>query len=104
MASPIPHLLVMVVVLVFQAVLFGAEYAEASFPEFDEPDTGGGFFGGALDILGAIINTIWGVVVFVFNLVTFNVPDAPFWIRAPIATYFGGTIIWSIASLVRGGS
>lgn len=104
MASPVPHLLVMTVVLVLQGAIFGAQLAEESFPEFEQPDSGGGFFGGALDILGAIISAIWGVVTFVFNLVTFNVPGAPWFIRVPVATYFGGTIVWTIASLVRGGS
>jgi len=87
----------MVTVLVFQAVLFGAEYAEAAFPEFEQPE-------GVLDIIQQVLSAIWGVVEFVFSLVTFNVPGAPFWIRVPIATYFGGTIVWSVASLVRGGS
>lgn len=100
MASPVPHLLVMTVVLVFQGVLFGSEIAEESFPEFEEPSSGGFF--GALEALLAVVQAVWGVVVFVFNLVTFNVPGAPWFIRVPIATYFGGTIVWSLASLIRG--
>lgn len=99
-ASPVKVLVVAVIVLAFEAMLFGAQLAEQSFPEFEQPDSGGFF--GVIEGLLAVVDVIWGVVVFIFNLITFNVGGAPWWIRLPVGTVFGGSIVWSIATLIRG--
>lgn len=98
--SPIPHVIVMVGALVFQGVFYGEEIAEESFPEYEQPNTEG--FWGAVEALTAVVNTVWGAVVFLFNLITFNIPGSPWWSRVVVSTYFGGTIFWSIATLIRG--
>lgn len=94
-------LAIIVLTLTFEGVLFAEEIAERSFPSFEEP-TSGGFFG-LLDALLAVVQTVWGVVVFFFNLITFNVPGAPGWVRVPVSAMLGGGLVWSIAVLVRGG-
>lgn len=99
-SSPMVVLSVIVLTLVFEGLLFGEELAEASFPSFEQPE-GGGFFD-VLDAVLAIVQAIWGTVVFVFNLVSFNVPGAPWFVRAPIGFILGGGLVWSIATLVRG--
>ena len=97
LASPVPVLVALTVVLVFEGLLFGATLVESSFPEFEQPD-------GILDALIGIVQAIWGVVVFIFNLITFNIPGAPFWVRVPVGIAIGGSLMWSIATLIRGGA
>lgn len=99
--SPVPVLAVIILTISFQALLFGDELAERSFPSFEEPEETGGFFG-AFDVIAAILKTIWGVVVFFTNLLTFNVPGAPTFIRVIVGSIMGGGLIWSIATLIKG--
>jgi hypothetical protein len=99
--TAITILAIILVTLTFEGLLFGAEIAEQSFPSFDEP-TSTGFFG-VLDALLAIVKAIWGAVVFFFNLLTFNLPGAPWYVRLPVGGLMFGGLVWSIASLVRGG-
>lgn len=100
--SPVGVLMTVIVTLTFTGLAFGEEIAQDSFPEFEEPE-GGGFWG-VLDALTAIVQAIWGAVVFFFNLITFNIPGAPWWIRVPVGTALTGSLGWSLASLIRGGS
>jgi len=60
----------------------------------------GGF--GGLDILGDIIEAIIGVVLLIFNALTFNVDGAPFWVQVPVAIIIIGSLSWSAATLIRG--
>lgn len=92
---------VVILTLTFEGLLFGEALAQQSFPTFTEPSSGGFF--GVLDALLAIVQAVWGAVLFFFNLVTFNVPGAPWWIRLPVGGLLGGGLVWSVATLVRGG-
>lgn len=94
-------LVVIILTLTFEGLLFGEELAERSFPSFEEPSSSGFF--AVLEALLSIVKVIWGTVVFLFNLITFNVPGAPWWVRLPAAGVLGGGLIWSIAILIRGG-
>lgn len=113
--NPIPVLFLAMGTLVFTSILYGNALADESFPNatvvnFGQCGNEGGF--GALfcplwNVFLYIVNIfkiIFGAIAFVFNLVTLNVPGAPWYIRAMYFTFFGGTITWSIASLLRGGS
>lgn len=99
-SSPVAILSIITLVLVFEGLLFGQQIAAYSFPSFEEPQSEGFF--AVLDSLLAIVKTIWGTVVFVFNLLTFNIPGAPWFIRIPVAGIMGGGLIWAITELVRG--
>lgn len=94
-------LAIVLITLTFEGLLFGSEIAERGLPSFERPNTGGFF--GALDALLAIVSGVWGAILFFLNLVTFNVPGAPWWIRLPVGGLLGGGLIWSIAVLFRGG-
>lgn len=99
-ASPVPILAIIILTLTFEGLLFGSEIADRSFPSYEEPQSGG--FWGALDAVVAVVQVIWGAVVFFFNLITFNVPGAPWYIRVPIGAMLGGGLVWSLATLIRG--
>lgn len=93
-------LAIIILVLTGEALIFGEEIAARSFPTFEQPQSSGIL--GALDALLAVIQGVWGAIVFFFNLVTFNVPDAPFWVRIPAGAILGGGLVWSISQLFRG--
>lgn len=99
-SSPIAVLSIITLVLVFEGLLFGEEVAAYSFPTFEEPQSGGFF--GVLEALLAIVQAIWGTVVFLFNLLTFNIPGAPWYVRVPVGGMMFGALVWSIAELIRG--
>ena len=101
MANPLTFLAVIALTSTVVAMIGGEELAQESFPEFDEPDSGG--FWGSLDALVSVVQGIWGVVVYLFNLLTFNIGGAPWWIRVPVGAINGGGLLWSIATLIRGG-
>lgn len=98
--SPIIVLTVIMFVLVGEGLLFGAEIAERSFPAFEEPSSSGLL--GAVEGAVSVLQAVWGAVVFFFNMITFNIPGAEFWVRAPMTVIFGGALFWSISSLARG--
>lgn len=108
-ASPVAVLSVILCTLAFEGLLFGTELAEKSFPSFDAPAERNC---GALQFLCdtadavaaafAVIQGIWGVFVFFFNLLTFNIPGAPWFVRLVAGGALGGGIIWSLAGLFRG--
>lgn len=98
--SPLVILAIIALTLVFEGLLFGSEIEDFQLPQFEEPKSGGFF--AVLDALLSIVQVIWGVVLFFFNLVTFNVPGAPWYIRVPVGTMLTGGLVWSIATLIRG--
>ena len=98
--NPMPVFAAVLLILAFEGLLFGADLAERSFPSFEEPRTGGFF--AALDAILAVVKAVWGGVVFFFNLITVNVPGAPWYIRLPVGGILGGSLIWSIMEMVRG--
>lgn len=108
--SPLPILAVIVCTLVFEGLVFGDTLAEKSFPEFEEVEEtcaegGDGFFAGIECFVAKVVfflRVIGGVVAFFFNLITFNVPGAPWFIRAVIGTFMTAGIGWSVATFFRG--
>lgn len=98
--SPLPLAIIIIGTLVFEAMLYGGAVAEAAFPTFEQPSSGGFF--GALDALLAVVQGVWGVVEFIWGLVTFNVPGAPIEARVIVGGIFGIGIIVFIAMLIRG--
>lgn len=112
--GPVGVLLVVVATLGFEGLLFGSQIADQSFPQLlpmaFSSCTGSGlgligcWIGSALAFVANVFLTIFGAAVFLFNLISFNVPGAPWFVRALVGTGIGGALIWSIASLFRGGS
>lgn len=111
-SNPIPVLAIVLLTLAFEGLLFGNQLAGASFPASSTVDFGG-CSGSGLDYIGCVIgNTfsfiinvfkiIFGVVAFFFNLVSFNVPGAPWFVRLFLGGVMGGALLWSIAGLFRG--
>lgn len=103
-SSPVKVLLLVFLVLTFEALMFGNQLIEESFPEFQEPQVNPwlGPGGVLLDALLAVVQTIWGTVVLLFNAITFNVAGAPWFIRVPVGVAMGGSLFWSISTLIRG--
>lgn len=122
-ASPITVMVIIAATLAFTAIIFGDTMAANSFPALGNTDfsdcharTGGflGFItGDSLGYIGCIIGkmfnfvmnifkVIFGTIVFIVNLISFNIPGAPWYVRAVIGTGFGGTLLWSMATLMRG--
>lgn len=114
--APVAILLIAAGVLAFQAVVYADEYATQSIiTSVDTPECVGDFSGivGATALIACriqqgflfIVNVflvIFSVVRFMFNAITFNVPGAPFYVRAMFATFFIGSLGWSIAGMFRG--
>lgn len=123
-SSPIPVLMIIVATLAFEGLLFGTDLAAASFPTIESPSFDiqdcqdgtipffsqlddiacviGSAFLFAAKFLQAIFLTLFGVVVFLFNLISFNVPGAPWYVRLVVGSAFGGAIMWAVAGLFRG--
>ena len=99
-ASPMPILAIVILVLVFEGLLFGEEIAEQALPTFNQPQSGG--FWGALDALISVVQAVWGSVLFFLSLLTFNVPGAPWFVRVPIGALLGGGLIYSVVTIIRG--
>lgn len=98
--NPVLVLVVIMFTMGGMGLIYGQEIAERSFPSFEEPESTGFF--AAIGSVGAALQTAWGALVFVFNFITFNIPGAEWWVRAPLTLIFGGSLTWSIATLVRG--
>lgn len=99
--NPVALLAVILLTLTFEGLLFGEEIAERAFPSFEQP-TSGGFFG-ALEAILAIVQAVWGGVVFFFELITFDIPGVPWYIRVPVGGILSGGLIYSIILIIRGG-
>lgn len=91
----LPLLAVLSCSLAFEGLVYGQAIAEASFPTLSAPTN-------PLEVLFGVIGIVFGGIVFFLNLLTFNVPDAPTWVRVPFATIFGGGLFFLILGLIRG--
>ena len=98
--SPIPVFVPVLALLAFMGLLFGEEIGEEGFPSYERPDSGGLL--GVVEAVGGVLQMIWDVIVFFFNLVTVNIPGTPWFIRLIVGSIIGGTLTWSIATLIRG--
>lgn len=100
-------MVVILATLSFEGLVFGGELAEQSFPKFEQPNEGdcSGFLDGVACFFGWIVEVaklIFGTVVFLFNLVTFNVPGTPLFIKVVLSGGIIGSIVWCVATLIRG--
>lgn len=108
--NPLPIIAIITATLIFQALIFGEEYADKSFPEYEEitaacTDNDDSFFSGfacVVQQIGYFFRVVGGVVLFLLNLVSFNVPGAPWFIRVIVGGLMGTGIFWSAATLFRG--
>lgn len=112
-ASPIILTFVVVSSFIFQFALFGEEYASDSFGAFGELSEGCdlsdnplvAFFDGikcAIDKVIDFFKILGGVIVFFFKLATFDIPGAPWYVRAILTATVTGGFLWSMATLFRG--
>lgn len=118
--NPIPFLAIILAVLAFEGLVFGQDLAASSFPTPSDVDFasctadgvwnagfGFGFIGCVFQqVLNVIVNFfkfLYGTAVFFFGLISFNVGGAPLFVRFFLGSIFGGTILWSLAGLFRGG-
>jgi hypothetical protein len=112
--SPIPVVLVAVASTIFMALLVSDLTEGATFPDFtDGPTERDCSAEGGLDALACPFVAVWefisdvfrlivAVVIFLFRVVTFDIPGAPWPVRAIVTTAIGGAIVWSTAGLFRG--
>lgn len=108
--SPLPIIGALTLAIVFQAIFFAAEAGDKAFPTFEQPGFAEGECDGPIKavVCGAktiirLVTSIWGVVVFVVDIITFNISGAPWWARVVISTLNITGISWLIARLIRGG-
>lgn len=90
---------IVVLTLVFEGAVISSQAQEPVFADLSSKDCSGFF-----DAFECVVEVVFDVVIFLFDLITFNIDGAPWWIRVPLAFILGGGIIWAVASLVRGGS
>ena len=104
-ASPVPILAIIGIYVAFYAVFLGATPSGPDNPDLSETtadeEIAGTSFGG-LDIIGDILDAIFGFVTFIFSALTFNVEDAPAYVRVPVAIIILSSLIWSVVTLIRG--
>lgn len=104
-------LAVVFLTLAFEGLVFGGELASQSFPQ--PIDSGTACSGTGLDLIANcvfaffegvlnVFRVIFGVVAFIWNLITFNVPGAPDYVRYPVGGIIVVGLVWSIAGLIRG--
>lgn len=86
--------------LVLEGLLFGATIAERVAPDFVEPRSG---LIGLADVGFNLVQGIWGVISFFYSLVTFFIPNSPWWFGVPMTAYNTIGLIRGIALLFRGG-
>lgn len=103
----LPLLFVIVATLAFEGLVYGEEIAADTFSEFDEPEDRdcSGFLDGVACVFTFIVDlfqAIFAAVIFLFRLIIFDVPDAPWWIRLPVATVLGGGIVLIVVQVFRG--
>jgi hypothetical protein len=114
MSSIITALSIVGLTAVFMGLFLGQSLAEQSYPPFFNVNFGS-CAGNPLSVIGCWVSNVgaliinlfiflYGTVVFFINILTFNVPGAPSWIRTIIGTLMGGTVLWSIATALFRGS
>jgi hypothetical protein len=113
-SSPVAVLMVVLLTLGFEGLLFGSQVASASFPEMSKSADANCSDNNGLSFIGCLIGNAWafvvnvfkvifGAIAFFFNLVSVNIPGAPWFVRLFIGGAIGGALIWGIAALFRGG-
>jgi len=112
--NPTPLVIIIVATLAFESLMFGNELAGSAFPPLAPVNFGacGGTGNAFTDIacvlyqtflvIGNVVLVFFGIVMFLWNLVSFNVPGTPWFVRLVIGSSFGGSILLIIAGLFRG--
>lgn len=104
--SPIAILFIAVSTLAFEAILFSDSLTEMGLPVFEQPTVScDGIINctiATVQFAVSIVKAVWGTIVLLINLLSFNVPGAPWYIRLIIGSAVGGGMAWSIARLIRG--
>lgn len=106
--SPVPILIVIVITNAFVGLLVGDEIVERRFSAIDDPtetDDCGFFCIEAVEIVASIIQSVWAVILIIFDFLSFNIPTTPpppVWIRSIVGLPMSGGLIWSIVTLIRG--
>lgn len=111
-ANPIGIIAIIITTLTFTGLLYGNELAANSFPALLDTDYGtctssgldaiGCYIGKTVAFVLNIFIVIYGGAVFLFNLISFNIPGTPWYVRTIIGSVLGGGILWSVVSLLRG--
>lgn len=69
----------------------------------DGTKTIGCFVGNFFLIIANFFAFLYGTVVLIWSLISFNIPGAPGWVRVMLGTMIGGTVLWVVATgLFRG--
>ena len=111
--NPIPLVVVLLLTYVFTFGVAGDELIERRFdfgqPEGDSSQDCEGLFDGFvcgienfINFIRTVFTVIWGVIGLIFDLATFNVAGAPFFIRFLVGGFTVTTFGWSLATLLRG--
>lgn len=101
--NPIPLICVLAIyVAVYMVIDPNNVMPDGTSDLSEDQDDFGDAPGGVLDVLVDVIQKVWAVVQLLFGALVFNVPDAPIYVQAPIAMMINGTLLWAIATLVRG--
>lgn len=90
----------------FEGMVYGDALTEESFGTFGETTSvdceSGGTFGCVIDFITQVFQGIIGGIAFLFNLLSFNIPDAPIWIRFVLVGVLDGGLVLLIVSILRG--
>jgi hypothetical protein len=106
--SPIAVLVIIVSTLVFVAMIEGDQLAESLFPNVAEATpacSGDSFFDGIFcffEFVVLVFQVVGAAIAFFFNLITFNIDGAPWFVRVLVGTLLGTGILWSCITLFRG--
>lgn len=122
--NPLPLIVIILGTVIFQVLLFGdtltdaftslpfdASFSDCSFtpgviPILSDVTAGVGYIGCLLaTLLKFVANTfafIGNVFKFLYFILTFNIPGAPFLVRFLIGGTYSFAIVWTIVILVRG--
>ena len=106
LGTAIGLLFVIVSTFAFEGIVYGNALVEESFAlTAPAAPSCTGFLDGVACALGWIVQVfqaIAGALVFLFNLLTFNIPDAPIPVRIVLAAVFDGGLLLLIVSIFRG--
>lgn len=123
--NPMPVLAIIVLTLAFEGLVYGAGIAQSSFPESTQVSFGGCSFepgggipflsdvgeavgyigcllGNAFNLVVNVFKVILGTVIFLYNLISFNIPGAPGFVRLIMGSLLGGGILLTVVAIFRG--
>lgn len=105
LGTAIGLLAVIVATFAFEGLVYGDALAEASFGAFGDSEAttcSDNNFGCIVDFIVSVFQGIYGGIAFLFNLLAFNIPDAPTWVRFVLVGVLDGGLVLLIVSILRG--